>query len=141
VAVRIWTSAERFNDQELCSILNLAIRSDEPEFLTPAVVISRALNMFCITRRVDNAITRWPSGPQVPPAQGQSDEADTTYRGGGLPTEHQAFFTPGKRFRSPMCVPDYHWPHACTSSLDCAAQFPRHMIAMCLLCVCYVIAW
>ena len=105
MAVRIWTSAERFDGLELCSILNTAIRSDEPELLQPAVVITRALNMFCITRRVDNAVTRWPSGPQVAPELGQSDEADTTYRGGGLPIEHQSFFTAGKSFRSPMCVP------------------------------------
>ena len=32
----------------------------------------------------------------------QSDEKDTTFRGGGLPDQHRAFYTVGKRFRTRM---------------------------------------
>ena len=89
VAQRLWTSAKTLQSdgRELCSIMNAAVRSEDPALCGPVAVLARAINRLVVTRRVDSTMPFPPGG--------------TTVRGGGLPDEHRDFFTPGKRFRSP----------------------------------------
>lgn len=89
VAQRLWTSARKLpsEDRELCSIMNAAVRSQDPALCGPVAVLARAINRLVVTRRADSALPFPPGG--------------ITVRGGGLPDEHRDFFTPGKRFRSP----------------------------------------
>ena len=111
MAVRLWTSAERYTDREFCSILNEAIRNDAravdfvpgggadcaadaTELLQPSVtlacMIQHHLNM---KRRTDSKQrTQWPKGPDAPEGKGCSSEANTTFRGAELPEEHKRFF-------------------------------------------------
>eukprot|EP00811_Abedinium_folium_P035445 NODE_8235_length_1512_cov_5.008664.p1 GENE.NODE_8235_length_1512_cov_5.008664~~NODE_8235_length_1512_cov_5.008664.p1 ORF type:complete len:470 (+),score=79.63 NODE_8235_length_1512_cov_5.008664:2-1411(+) len=83
IATRLWSSAHKCMNRELCSILNTAIRSDRN--LESAMVLVRAINLLCVQRH---------SGP-IP-------QFTQSYRGGGLPNEHQAFFVQGKQYRAPM---------------------------------------
>ena len=113
MAVRLWTSAERYTGRELCSILNEAIRSDAravgfvsapgygadcpadaTELLQPAVtlacLIQHHLNMK--RRKGGKHRTQWPKGPDAPEGKGCSSEANTTFRGAELPEQHKSFF-------------------------------------------------
>ena len=113
-ALRLWSSDRRIASSrgkvELCSLLNHAIREDREPALRHALVLTRAINLFCTkpknTRRLwgfyesetaSGRNDRWPNGRN-------SDAKDTTFRGGGLPDEHRAFFAVGRRFRSRMFV-------------------------------------
>ena len=65
------------------------LRDDADEaLLRPTVSICRAINTLCV-RRGQHSTVPWPASHE-------------TYRGGGLPLAHQAFFTNGKRYRAPM---------------------------------------
>lgn len=113
-ALRLWSSDRRITSSrgkvELCSLLNHAIRDDREPALRPALLLTRAINLFCTkpknTRRLwgfygretaSGRQDRWPTGRN-------SDVRDTTFRGGGLPEEHRPFFEVGRRFRSRMFV-------------------------------------
>ena len=91
VAVRLWTSSALLGGRELCSILNEAIRKDEPGVIGHGAMIAHAINAFCVTRRAGAAPVRWPP-------------ANRTYRGGALPREFRSFFEPGRCFRANMFV-------------------------------------
>ena len=100
VAVRLWTTAETMvvpggHGVELCTMINDALRNEQLRSVTVehAVVFARALNAFCVTRGSGGPL-QWPE----PTAAGEI----CTYRGGGLPREHKAFYTVGKQFRVPM---------------------------------------
>ena len=72
VAVRLWTSAYTLRGRELCSVLNEAIRNDEPAVVFHAVVITKAICEFCVKRRRRSAASlRWPP-------------TNCTYRGGAI---------------------------------------------------------
>ena len=87
IAIRLWTSPQKLQNRELCSIFNQAIRSDNKEMMPSVVVFARGLNMLCVNRRVSSL----PEGPRI------------TFRGGGLPSkEIHDFFAVGKQFRSPQ---------------------------------------
>jgi hypothetical protein len=93
MALRVWTCDEKLEaggaKVEICHILNEAIRRDTEPLLEPAVRLARAITWFCC-----NAQQHWPDGIN-------STTADTTYRGGGFPRQHMAWFNePGKMFRS-----------------------------------------
>jgi hypothetical protein len=48
-AQRLWTSAKKFcSTTELCSIINAAIRADDPELLAPTVTVIRGINELCL---------------------------------------------------------------------------------------------
>jgi len=111
VSVWMWTSAHKTADLsiEFCSILNEALRVDvgnaaansahasieaevESPMLQPAVLLTCMLQRFLnASRRVKHGTAleheSWPNG------DGENSTAkDTTFRGGGLPSKHFAFF-------------------------------------------------
>ena len=109
LSVWMWTSATKTDDLdvEFCSILNEALRVDvghtqsNPQhasleaqavspMLQPAVLLTCMLQRFLnVARRVKNGtalkLESWPDGTN-------STAKDKTYRGGGLPAKHFAFF-------------------------------------------------
>lgn len=94
VAQHIWSSGQRLkvpapHDLELCSILNKAIRLDDPDLLAAAMPLIRSINSLCVVRgaRPDNLL-RFPS-------EGRS------FRGTGVPEQYLGFFKPGLAFRVP----------------------------------------
>jgi len=90
VSAFLWTSGLQIGGKELCSILNHAIRTDSPSLLEHALVFCRGINALCVTRAIPYALdVYWP-------------QEHITYRGGGLPPEHQQFYTVGKKYRAPM---------------------------------------
>jgi len=89
VSAFLWTSGLQIGGKELCSILNYAIRADSPSLLEHALVFCRGINALCVTRDSTPFDIYWP--PE-----------NVTYRGGGLPVEHQQFYTVGKKYRAPM---------------------------------------
>ena len=98
--VHLWTSSATLGDVKLkaggvsfCSMLNTAIRSDDPSIIPWAVFLSRAINYFCCKSRIDLDIV-----------ESRHDWPVILYRGGKLPSEHHHFFQPGKKFRTPSYV-------------------------------------
>lgn len=113
VALRLYTTAESLHGRELCSILNEMLRIDKADH---AVVLTRALNTFCITdRTLEWGPIRWPS--LEPPAA----PGGRTWRGGGLPACYRAFYESnvGRSFRVPMFL-------STSASLNVAVDFMRH---------------
>lgn len=89
LAVRLWTSAARLDNQfELCAIVNEVLRNDSEQQMLPAAGLTRAINTLCVKRGNLPQVT-WPANY-------------TTWRGGGLPNEHRPFFSPGTKYRVPM---------------------------------------
>ena len=107
-AMRLWTSPAQLHTRvgttELCSLLNHAIREDSSATLAHAIVLVRAVELFCLKNPATLqgfygsaarmlSSSRWPNGRN-------SDVANTTFRGGSLPAQHHAFFEVGRSFRS-----------------------------------------
>ena len=94
VAVLLWTSAKKLagvpeaHNKELCSLLNAAIRSDDPRLMSTVAVLSRGINTLCVTRRMDDDLVAFPPNGK-------------TYRGGGFDDAHRGFFVVGKKYRVP----------------------------------------
>ena len=72
---------------EFCSLLNAAIRDDQPSLAAPAAALTRGINALCLEGRSGAALPFPPGGD--------------TFRGGGFDDAHQGFFTVGKQFRVP----------------------------------------
>ncbi len=97
VAQRLWTSGQRLGGEgvppaqqrEFCSLLNAALRDDDPVLLAAALPLTRAINSLCVMRgaRPEGAL-------RFPPAH-------RCFRGGGLPDAHRGFFAPGVKYRVP----------------------------------------
>ena len=85
-ATRMWTCIDQLAGRELCGILNAALREDNADLMPHVAVITRAINELLVVRR---------TGLHPP-------DNNVVYRGGGLPAQHQAFFTKGKQYRVPM---------------------------------------
>ena len=88
----LWTSALTFegmeaHNMEFCSLLNAAIRQDQPQLAQPVAVLSRGINAMCVEGRSGAALPFPPGG--------------ITRRGGGFNDIHRGFFTVGKQFRQP----------------------------------------
>ena len=113
MAVRLWTSVEKYSGRELCSILNEAVRNDARaagvETAAPgadcaadmtAVLLQPAVTLACMIqyhlnmkrRSGDKQRTQWPEGPEAPLGMGRSCEPNTTFRGAELPEQHKSFF-------------------------------------------------
>ncbi len=97
VAQRLWTSDQHYcgegvspeHRREFCSLLNAALRDDDPALLAAAMPLIRAINSLCVVRGArDEARLRFPP-------------AGCCFRGGGLPEAHLGFFAPGRKYRSP----------------------------------------
>ena len=88
VAQRLWTSPAKFNGKtELCSIINEAIRSDDPTLIKFVAPVCRVISHLSLSRMVLS--------------QGPFPQDSCTYRGAVLPEEHRSFFTAGKSYRVP----------------------------------------
>ncbi len=95
-ATRIWTSTQKLQgggvdksfNVEFCSLINRALRDDDPDVMPHLVVVVRAINALCIVRR-ETASLKFPPNSE-------------SHRGGALPPQHHAFFTAGKKYRVPM---------------------------------------
>jgi hypothetical protein len=89
IATRLWSSTLRSkHGRELCSYINQAIRDDSPDTLEHLVIVVRAINELCVQGRSIGHI-KWP-------------EANTCFRGAGLPDKQRFFFRPGKKYRVPF---------------------------------------
>ena len=105
IAVRLWTTAERFaGNIEFCSILNKALRDDSAEIMEHVAIIVRAINMQCVSRFSGKHI-KWP-------------KSNTTYRGTNMPHSAVMWYTQGKEYRVPMYL-------ATSSDEDTAEGFMR----------------
>ena len=108
----LWSSGKTVKGKELCSILNAALREDDPTMVMHAVVISIALN----TRRVSDrgATTGLFSGinpKEYPQKLAKNDMGfgrpaphsfwHGSWRGGGFRDRFQEFYKPGRRYRVP----------------------------------------
>ena len=107
-AVRLWTSSKTLqlrNPQrqvEVCSMINYCLREDDAEMMPAVVVLVRAINELCVTRRIPGSV-QWPADFIM-------------YRGGQLPNEHREFFSSGKKYRCPAFL-------ATSSNRDTAIRF------------------
>eukprot|EP00811_Abedinium_folium_P017531 NODE_2645_length_2173_cov_10.986804.p1 GENE.NODE_2645_length_2173_cov_10.986804~~NODE_2645_length_2173_cov_10.986804.p1 ORF type:complete len:675 (+),score=54.11 NODE_2645_length_2173_cov_10.986804:36-2060(+) len=90
---RSWTCAETCDGNEFCHMANYLICMDT--HIEHVVKFSRMLNTFCVT-----GVSR---GHHVEPTQWPADYK--TYRAGGLPKKHMAFFRPGVKYRVPRVLP------------------------------------
>mmetsp|Transcript_29194 Transcript_29194/g.69321 ORF Transcript_29194/g.69321 Transcript_29194/m.69321 type:complete len:530 (+) Transcript_29194:158-1747(+) len=91
MAQRLWSSTSRgCGDRELCSLLNDALRSDEPALMAPLAVFARTINAGLITRRSLAGPLPWPPNHE-------------TYRGAVLPQEHLQWYQrmAGRKYRVP----------------------------------------
>ena len=84
----MWTSSLHLRGCEFCSILHEAICVDDPVVSQNVMSIVRGINSFSVTRNFGVSGVLWPLD-------------NTLYQGGGLPDQHQSFFTVGKVY----CVP------------------------------------
>ena len=91
------TSALSHKGTELCSILQAAIRDDDPTKIAFTVVFARAINMNFVKRK---GMPTWIPGNRYPATLKKKDYvmADVTcasWRGGGFRDEYKDFFAPG----------------------------------------------
>ena len=108
----LWTSGKTVKGKELCSILNAAIREDDPTVIMHAVVLSVAINK----RRVSNRDAKKGLFSGISPREypqkllncdmghGRSDTGSRwhgSWRGGGFRDKFQGFFKPGVKYRVP----------------------------------------
>ena len=85
---RMWTSLHQLRGREFCSVLNEAVRDDDPETIKLAATLTRAITQLCVT----------PDGrePQPPFPPGF-----VCHRGGGFDDRYRDFFVAGREFRQP----------------------------------------
>jgi len=118
IAQYLWTSAKRHDGSELCSILNRAIREDDPNAIIHAAVFANAINMLLVD---DGTPQPWLQQifhktfpyPQLLGAGLQrlylhfkedlprSARYCCTWRGGGFRDVFKEFFKRGKSYRVP----------------------------------------
>jgi hypothetical protein len=148
LAERLWISDEvlRIGDgpsseREFCSILNEAIRSEghgdgltETEgddlaapgpMLEPATIVACMLELGLTSARRGYVANLWPMGVGVTRYdQGRSTEADTTFRGSGIPQDFLPFFRiMHERYQSNSIDGWYRVPFPLASSFqDATAQ-------------------
>jgi hypothetical protein len=95
VAQHVWSSSQRLKNVpalhalEFCSILNKAIRLDDPGLLAAAMPLIRSINSLCVVRGArPDSLLRFPS-------EGRS------FRGTSVPEQVLEFFQPRVAFRVP----------------------------------------
>ncbi|XRB24114.1 SAP domain-containing protein [Pseudoscourfieldia marina] len=97
IATKLWTLSDKLDGPkvEFCSILNHAIRTDDPQSLqiVPATKITCMMQHFLNAERREKCNANcWPQGDKAEKGKGWSTTENTVYRGGGLPDEHGEFF-------------------------------------------------
>jgi len=85
MCVSLWTSGEKLNNREFRSILNEAIRTDDPDVLDHVTVLSRGISTLCVVDRSMVRYVKWP-------------EDNKCYRGGDLPDDKQKFYDEVKHY-------------------------------------------
>ena len=73
----------------LCSVINAAIRVDNPRQIIHVVAIARAINQLCVTQKRGSAPLPFPTG-------------GVCYRGTSFDNQFRDFFAVGKRYRVPV---------------------------------------
>ena len=130
-AEMLWTSARKVEGKsEICSIVNAAIREDDPSNIVHAVVFARAIelrrdmrnNFVNNPKRYPNMKARADMFPQghFPDSLKHHDWV-VCWRGGGFNNCFQDFFADGKYYRCPGII---------ATSLD--TVIPRRFAQMCL---------
>lgn len=89
MCIRLWTSGEKLNGREFCSILNEAIRLDDKMVIRHVLTISRGIACLCVVDRTVRSHVKWPKDNKC-------------YRGSGLPDSKRAFYQVGTHYRAPM---------------------------------------
>lgn len=92
----LWTSPQQLRGDrgpEFCSILNKAIRDDDPVDMVHAVLIIRAINVRMVVRRGDD-ISKKNSKFRFP-------KNGLCWRGTSFDMKHKDFFRPGVKYRVP----------------------------------------
>ena len=115
----LWTSAIPIGGTELCSIINAALREDDPKIIMHAVVFSCAIDKWKKFRHsgprtlAAHLVHSGRINPKEYPRKLRKDEpghghwyagqgvAHASWRGGGFRDEFKNFFTPRKRYRVP----------------------------------------
>ena len=124
----LWSSAKSVGGTELCSVLNAAIRADDPANIMHAVVLSCGINARRLNSRtapvqnagvlslVLSAVSAFVAPNNGYPSPLAVDDKDVfghatwlagpavahgSWRGTGFRDEHRSFFKPGKKFRVP----------------------------------------
>lgn len=94
----LWTSTNSLEDgREFCSILNLAIRQDNPKYLVHAAVVVAGINIIrqnLSGRQAMAAVTPTSKSSKFPPG-GRS------FRGTGFRDRFKSFFVVDKKYRVP----------------------------------------
>ena len=110
-AEMFWSSATKIQRTELCSILNAAIRADDPCTIVHAVVFAKGIeirrnmdreNLVDLTQKYpDKKVTAdmFPGGKF--PHYLEHENWLACFRGGGFNDKFQDFFTVGKYYRCP----------------------------------------
>ena len=100
-ATYLWTSAKSMRKPgdtsdgiELCSVINAAIRSDEPRQLIHACAIVRGINVLCVANR-----------REAGKVSGLFPKRGVCFRGTGFNESVRGFFTPGKMVSSRNFLP------------------------------------
>jgi hypothetical protein len=85
----LWTTLARYEERELCSYINQAIREDTEPMVDLVVPVCRVINSMVVSGRSRDA-----KESAVMPTQ--------TYRGSTMPAEAVEFFKSGKKYRTAM---------------------------------------
>lgn len=87
----LWTSTKKMAGTEFCSILNAAIRRDEPLDMVRAIMVVKGINVRRVLLREQMASSKKIKFPKN----------GLCFRGGGFRNQHQAFFCKGRKYRVP----------------------------------------
>ena len=90
-AVAVAATPAHSESTALCSVINAAIRADNPSQIVHVVTIARAINQLCVTQKRGSAPLPFPKG-------------GVCHRGTAFDNQFREFFAVGKKFRVPVCV-------------------------------------
>lgn len=95
----LWTSTNSLEDKrEFCSILNLAIRQDNPKYLVHAAVVVAGIN---IIRQKISGRKAQAAAAIIPKQSAKFPPGGNAWRGTGFRDRYRSFFVVGKKYRVP----------------------------------------
>ena len=115
------TPALPTNSIELCSVINAAIRADEPKQIIHVVTIVRGINKLCVTQNREDSM--WAAPMPFP-------KGGVCYRGTGFDNKFRDFYTVGKKYRVPVC----ERARVCVCMNACV----RALVCMCMNACVYI---